>query len=490
MDLKTVNRGSFIAIALVTGLAMPALAATYYVAPSGNNSNPGTLAQPFATMAQGQSAAQAGDTVYLRGGEYLFSSSSDEIGINLTKNGASGRRIHYFAYPGETPVLNFSGMTAAKRIKGVNVSGDWLHLRGIEMKNVPQTPRMGKENWCIYINGGSNNIFERLDLHHNMGPGLFIIEGADNLVLNCDSHNNYDAESYSGGSSQPGENADGFGAHVKSPSSTGNIFRGCRAWWNADDGFDFINCATAVVVENSWAWLNGYKAGTTQSAGNGAGFKMGGYGMPPSGVPSDIPRHVLRKSLAFLNKAHGVYQNHHPIANIFHNNTSYNNRSSNYNLLGYDMGRGADANMAIVRNNIAFTGTAVSNGSGSGIDQANNSWNLSVTVSAADFVSTDTAGVAGPRNADGSLPNIGFMKLRADSDLIDKGADIGLVYNGAAPDLGAFEHGGTTKLGIVRKPDGRGGFSSALRAEGVGAHDASGRHLGSRSRAPVFLLQP
>jgi hypothetical protein len=217
---------------------------------------------------------------------------------------------------------------------------------------------------------------------------------------------------------------------------------------------------------------------------------MGGYGMPPSGVPSDIPRHVLRNSLAFLNKAHGVYQNHHPIANIFHNNTSYNNRSSNYNLLGYDMGRGADANMAIVRNNIAFTGTAVSNGSGSGIDQANNSWNLSVTVSAADFVSTDTAGVAGPRNADGSLPNIGFMKLRADSDLIDKGADIGLVYNGAAPDLGAFEHGGTTKLGIVRKPDGRGGFSSALRAEGVGAHDASGRHLGSRSRAPVFLLQP
>jgi hypothetical protein len=37
------------------------------------------------------------------------------------------------------------------------------------------------------------------------------------------------------------------------------------------------------------------------------------------------------------------------------------------------------------------------------------------------------------------------MKLQSDSDLIDKGVDVGLPFNGSAPDLGAFE---TTPLGL------------------------------------------
>jgi hypothetical protein len=33
------------------------------------------------------------------------------------------------------------------------------------------------------------------------------------------------------------------------------------------------------------------------------------------------------------------------------------------------------------------------------------------------------------------------MKLKAGSDAIDKGVDIGLPFKGKAPDLGAFEYG-------------------------------------------------
>ncbi len=39
------------------------------------------------------------------------------------------------------------------------------------------------------------------------------------------------------------------------------------------------------------------------------------------------------------------------------------------------------------------------------------------------------------------LPDIDFLRLRENSDLIDKGTNVGLPYNGDAPDLGAFEHG-------------------------------------------------
>jgi hypothetical protein len=54
-------------------------------------------------------------------------------------------------------------------------------------------------------------------------------------------------------------------------------------------------------------------------------------------------------------------------------------------------------------------------------------------------MSLDYSGAAGPRNADGSLPTINFLKLAAGSDLIDKGVNVGLPYNGTAPDLGAYE---------------------------------------------------
>ena len=45
----------------------------------------------------------------------------------------------------------------------------------------------------------------------------------------------------------------------------------------------------------------------------------------------------------------------------------------------------------------------------------------------------------GTAKADGSLPDIDFMRLVAGSHLIDAGVDVGLPYNGSAPDLGYFE---------------------------------------------------
>lgn len=61
--------------AVVTALiaAQPATAAEFYVHPEGNDANPSTIAQPFATVTRAQEAVAAGDTVWLRGGKYVFS---------------------------------------------------------------------------------------------------------------------------------------------------------------------------------------------------------------------------------------------------------------------------------------------------------------------------------------------------------------------------------------------------------------------------------
>jgi hypothetical protein len=487
---KSIPSGRRLALLLASGLAWTHSQAqnAFFVAPSGNDGNSGTLARPFATMAQGQAAAQPGDTVYIRGGTY-FHLSTAEFGVNLTKSGSPAKRIHFFAYPGEVPVFDFKGLIGGgHRVKGVMVRANWIHLKGLEMMGVPQDPAMrAHENWCINVNG-SDNIFELLNLHHNMGPGLFITEGANNLVLNCDSHNNYDPHSYSGSTPAPGENADGFGYHGRRETGTGNVFRGCRAWWNADDGFDFIGSVTPVLVEGCWAFKNGYKAGTLEASGNGNGFKVGGYGLPAD-PPATIPRHTVRSSLAFGNLAAGFYQNHHPVSNFYYNNTSYNNRSANFNLLGHDMATLTGRGMGTYRNNIAYKGTALSNATGTGFDAANNSWNLPVTLTDADFRSVDTAGVAGPRRADGGLPDLPFMKPAAGSDLLDKGVDVGIPYIGAKPDLGAFEYG-TGPVVAIRIAPRNGKAGPALSSVPRVLYDLSGRPIEPRSlpAGAVFRL--
>lgn len=418
----------------------------YYVAPNGSDSAAGTQAAPWRSFAQAQRVAQAGDTVYFRGGTYAYttatrncSSQTDRVSaIVLNKSGASGSPITYAAHPGERPVFDFSGVRNDCRIKGFEVTASWVHLKGLEVKGVRQNNDRNAESWGVWVSG-SRNTFEQLDIHHNMGTGLFINGGGGNLVLNTDSHENFDQRSTDG----PGENADGFGAHYTPAGSPQNVFRGARAWWNGDDGFDLISTYSPVTIEQSWAWRNGYVPGTTTSAGNGAGFKIGGFG---ADWEDGAPKHTVRGSVAFLNKSQGFYANHHPVASEFFNNTAYSN-GVNFSMRGIDSGGNA-VGRGTLRNNIAYTGTATAYMNGT--NSAYNSWELNVQVSAADFQSLSTTGWDAPRQADGSLPELPHLRLAENSDLIDAGTSVGLPYEGAAPDLGAFESGGGDSGGTVR----------------------------------------
>lgn len=84
--------------------------ASYYVSPSGSDSNPGTLAAPFLTITKARdvvrtiNSSMSGDIfVYLRGGTYNITST---ITFGPQDSGTNGFRIYYQAYSGETPVLS------------------------------------------------------------------------------------------------------------------------------------------------------------------------------------------------------------------------------------------------------------------------------------------------------------------------------------------------------------------------------------------------
>jgi Right handed beta helix region len=98
-----------------------AVAGAIYVAPDGDDANPGTLAKPLKTVAKARdlvrtknSAMTADITVYLRGGTYPQTST---LTFANPDSGTGGFYVKYMAYPGERPL-----MTGGQPIKGWKVS--------------------------------------------------------------------------------------------------------------------------------------------------------------------------------------------------------------------------------------------------------------------------------------------------------------------------------------------------------------------------------
>ncbi|MET7947496.1 RICIN domain-containing protein [Micromonospora sp. NPDC005324] len=90
--------------------ASAAVQATYYVAPDGNDANPGTLQSPFRTLQRARDVVRTVNTnmtgdvnVYLRGGTYPVSGT---VEFGQSDSGTNGFRVSYAAYPNEKPVLD------------------------------------------------------------------------------------------------------------------------------------------------------------------------------------------------------------------------------------------------------------------------------------------------------------------------------------------------------------------------------------------------
>lgn len=227
------NAKHYIAKILLGGMLMGAAAgssaAVYYMAPNGNDANNGSKNSPWKTIDRAQKTLNPGDRLWIRGGKYVFTKGlnvcttrTDVVNaITLSKSGTEGKRIEYWASSGEVPIFDFSQMQDDCRVKGFNVVADWVSVKGLEITGVPQRNNLNHESWGVWIRG-SNNIFEQLNIHHIMGTGLFIQRGGNNLVLNSDSHHNYDPLTSNGA----GQSGDGFGAHIPA-NQPGNIFRGC-----------------------------------------------------------------------------------------------------------------------------------------------------------------------------------------------------------------------------------------------------------------------
>lgn len=436
----------FLAIlTLLTAIVTATDAKVIYVAPQGDDAAAGTIDAPLATLPAAYRLTEGGDTVCFRGGTYNVTDSQVmkikgvyAFVFALEKAGTAEHRTCYMGYPGERPVFDFSALMldGKHRFAAFYLGADYVHLRNFDIVGVPVRIKGHTQSECVSARRGSHCIVEDIAMHDGMAIGYYQKRGSHNLVVDCDAYNNYD--DYSEG--PYGGNVDGFGCHVFDTFEVGNVFRRCRAWRNSDDGFDLISCAAPVEIDHCMAFYNGYcpssnPADTVNfvSAGDGNGFKAGGWGMNKrkTKCPDVCPSHYIHHSLAYRNKAHGFYANHHLAGNTWENNTSCGNRS-NYNMLNrkntieaIDV-PGYDHSLA---NNVSWTFTDASLGghliniNPDRVTLTNNSFAPSVSsveVTAEMFVSTSVSLLFTRRLPDGRLPSIDFLRGKAGTILEER----------------------------------------------------------------------
>ncbi len=350
---------------------------------------------------------QPGDNIVMNGGNYVFSSK-----INITISGTLTKPISLIVKTGESrPKLDFSAMPENSSNQGIILAANYWYIKGIDVFKAGDNGLQVK---------GSYNIIEFCTFSECADTGLQIDNGASyNTILNCDSYFNADSTL---------ENADGFAC--KLTAGTGNKFIGCRAWQNLDDGWDgYLRGADNITTtyENCWAVKNGYLKNGTVGKGDGNGFKTGGSDL------KDLKHNASYKNcIATGNVNRGFDHNSNRGEVIIYNCSAYNNG------VNYSFGStNPVAKLTLKNSNVLGSyGSTLA----TVVDVTNNSWQDGIVVSAADFKSIDYLELLTTRKADGSLPDVNFFRLNATSKLIDKGVNVGLPFNGVAPDLGAFEY--------------------------------------------------
>jgi hypothetical protein len=449
----------------------------YYVATFGNDTTgSGTFANPYKTLYKAWTThTAAGVTIYLRGGVYPLDAYTN-LG---TYSGTSGNTRKVYNYPNEKPTFTPSQtwLDSTTQDTALYLRADYVHVKGFEISGFVQRRYASYSHWqgtsSFVLYDSDHCIIERLNCHHG-GFGITVngnTKGTDNLILNCDTHHNYDP--YTLGYEYGG--VDGITIRVDLTAGTVNTIRGCRMWDNSDDGFDGWGNEGMLIWEDCWAFHNGYREDEVSVGGDGNGIKFGPIRTLWEEDQSEYNQHLrtLQRCIAYNNRAWGFHENATVCIRWLYNNIAYKNIGGGFAFNGSYINDPVD----IVRNNIAYlNGGSGSSGEGyfntsSVVDHNtflyNSSYNSNYSVSDADFVSLDDTQLYGERQADGSLPEITFLHLVEGSDLIDSGTDVGLEYLGSAPDLGPFEFVPTDEGGIYGIILGTATVSGIIKGKGL-----------------------
>lgn len=428
------------------GLPVAAQGVTRYVAPDGDDGNPGTELLPWKTINHAAQTLVAGDTVLIKAGTY-------EEQVVPLNSGSPGHAITYAAYSGDEVVIDGQNITLPGTWGGLfEVAGkSYITVSSLIVQNAgPEDNHAG-----ILIDGCSWITIEGCRTYNTVSSGIGVwgssditltgneIEAACNdgeqeclTVAGTDGFEVVDCHVHHGG---PGSNG-GEGIDIKDGSANGRV---------AECVVHDIN-RSGIYVD---AWdkhthhivLEGNTVFDTQDFGFYIGSEQGGL-LEDIQILNNIAYHNLYVGLGLHNCCIAT----HPVRHVrIVNNTVFDNGWTG-GWGGGILNENGQLEEALIRNNIVSD---------------NNSFQIAdeAGIAAGDFVvdhnliegfrgypgeTLGTEAVTGdPRFVD---ENTGDFHLQSDSPAIDQGSSVeaplqdfdGNLRNDGAVDIGCFEYQG------------------------------------------------
>src|SRR5664279_3522504 len=100
----------------------------------------------------------------MRGGTYHYGNTMNTLS---GKNGTAGNTIKIWAYPGESPIIDYAGVSLTGQNMGLRLSSiSYVDFKGFRIANMAQqnTSNAWPNYGIILYNDVSNCIFEQLEV--------------------------------------------------------------------------------------------------------------------------------------------------------------------------------------------------------------------------------------------------------------------------------------------------------------------------------------
>lgn len=156
---------------------VPDVSNAYYVSPNGNDANPGSISQPWRTLAKAAEMATAGQTIFVREGTY-------HERLVPRNSGDQDNYIIFMAYPGETVFIDGMGV-AIPRLEGlVNITSErFIRVSGFRVINAGDGVANGKWNMGISAQKADHIIIDNNYVNHIYSLGIDIGPASSFIVV-------------------------------------------------------------------------------------------------------------------------------------------------------------------------------------------------------------------------------------------------------------------------------------------------------------------
>jgi len=357
-----ITQGYFKAsLLIILGMNLTALGQPYYVSPTGNNSNSGTLTEPWQTIQKAANSLAPGDTVYVRGGVY-----NEAVTLNVSGSAGNGS-IVFQNYANEIPILDGSGLVVAEADNGMILIVDQHHIiiKGFEIRNYSSTTPFVMPVG-INIRGVAHHIQLRNNhIHHIatnapvdgdlMGAdahgiavyGTSAIDSINNIIIDGNELNDLTLGSSEGLV---------LNGNVAVFTVSHNIVHDCN-----NIGIDFIGFEDVAPSA-------AYDQARNGNVVDNIIYNISSYGNPAygneysaGGIYVDGGRNIIveRNTVSQADIGIEIASEHQGRATNFvtvRNNFLFNNRMAGISMGGYDDERGSTENCIIVNNSLYYNG--------------------------------------------------------------------------------------------------------------------------------------